>query len=126
MIDNQYIVHTTDYFPNSTFDEQHFYYQKKKNNWHYSTDDWAETEGIEFANMSGFDDLEIVSFILSDDAQHSVGENTSWQPKKERSNFQGQEPDMANYENLETKLLESSEEPLETTSGSKESLYQSG
>ena len=126
MIDNQYVVRTTDYFPNSTFDEQHFYYRKKLNNWHYSTDDRTETDDAQFADMSSFDDSEIVSSILSDDARHSVGENTSWQPEKEGNNSQGQEPDIANHDDLETELSESSEEPLETTSGSKESLRRSG
>ena len=119
IIDNQYVIYITDYFPNSTFDEQYFFYQKKLNNWHYSTNDWAKTDDTQFIDINGFDDSELVSFILLDDAWHSMRENTFWQPKKKGSNFQGQELDMANHNDLETKLSESLKEPLETTSSSK-------
>lgn len=63
---------------------------------------------------------------MPDDAWYLVGEKTFWQPKKERDDFQGQEPDMINHNNLESELLERPKELLKITFDSKENLCQSG
>lgn len=69
--------------------------------------------------------MEKVSFILTNDVRPLVGEKTSWQPEKEEDDFQGQEQDMTNNDDLESEVLEPPDEPLETTSGGKESLHRS-
>lgn len=68
--------------------------------------------------------MEIVSSTLLDDVLHSVGEKTFPQPKKEKNDIQSEEDD--NPDNLENKLTEPLKESLETNSGSKKSLRQSG
>ena len=76
--------------------------------------------------MSDFDTLETASSTLPDDSLYSVGDNDSQQPEKEGDNSQGLEEDLTNFDDLESELSEPPEEPLETNSGSNESLRRSG
>ena len=76
--------------------------------------------------MSDFDNSEVASSILPDDALHSKGGNTSLQPEKEGNNSQGQEQDLTSHDDLESELSESPEEPLEISSGREENLRRSG
>ena len=52
-----------------------------------------------------------------------MGKNTFWFSKKEKSNFQGQKSDIANYYDLETELSESLKEFLEITFNSNKNLH---
>ena len=107
-------------------DEQHLYHREALNDWDYSENDWTETDDAQFADVSDFDNSETISSILPDEAPHPVGDNISQQPEKEGNNSQGQKQDMTNFDDLESKLSEPPEEPLETTSGSRETLRRSG
>ena len=76
--------------------------------------------------MSDFDDPEVVSATLLRNFPHSVGDVSSWQPKRERNDSQCHENDMINLDDLEIENLELLEELLKITSGNKENLSWSG
>ena len=88
--------------------------------------DWAKIDNAQFSNASDFGNLETESSILPDNTPHSIGESITYQLEKERNISQGQEQDITNPNNLESKLSESLQELLETNSSRKESLRQSG
>lgn len=73
--------------------------------------------------MGDFDNSEIRSSIFPGDALYLMTDDFSLQLIKEGYNFQGQEQNITNFDDLESKLIEPLEELLKITSGSKETHH---
>lgn len=92
--------------------KQYLYYQKIFNDWDYLEDNWSRIDNTKIANISDFNTLGTVFFILSDNSIYSVGDNDFQHSKKERNNYYGSKKDVTNFDNLENKLSKPSKKPF--------------
>ena len=63
-------------------DDQYLYHLEAFNDDDYSKDDWIKSDGVQFADITSFENTKDASFLLPENPFHSVGDNTPKRPKK--------------------------------------------